>query len=77
MTAVLVTSAGRENANLAGAVLNTGRQIGSLIGIATIAAVLSATSSWSTGACVAFLVTAGLYTIAGLTAWTLIPRTRP
>ncbi|URM95004.1 MFS transporter [Actinomadura madurae] len=74
MTAVMVDAAGPENGNVAGSVLNTGRQAGTLIGIAAIGAVLGASSGWTTGATIAFALIGTSYVIAAGIAWRLIAR---
>ncbi|MER8030290.1 MFS transporter [Streptomyces bauhiniae] len=72
MTAVLVDAAGPENANVAGSVLNANRQIGSLVGIAVMGAVLHATPDWGRAAALSFLTVGGAYLLAGLSAWRLV-----
>ena len=74
MTAALVDAAGPENANVAGSVLNSNRQIGSLVGIATIGIVLHATPDWNHGAALSFLVVGIAYLAGSLVAWRLIAR---
>ncbi len=74
MTAALVDAAGPDNANVAGSVLNADRQIGSLVGIAAMGAVLHASSDWNHGAAVSFLAVGTAYLLAALGAWQLIAR---
>lgn len=74
MTAALVDSAGPENANIAGSVLNANRQIGSLVGIAAMGVILNSTSDWNHGAAVSFLAVGVAYLLGGISAWWLISR---
>ncbi|MDH6455552.1 DHA2 family methylenomycin A resistance protein-like MFS transporter [Streptomyces sp. SAI-126] len=74
MTAALVDSAGPENANVAGSVLNANRQIGSLVGIAVMSLILNSTSDWNHGAAVSFLAVGIAYLLGSLSAWRLISR---
>lgn len=74
MTAALVDAAGPENANIAGSVLNTNRQIGSLVGIAAIGAVLHLTPDWNAGAADGFALIGAAYLGAALCAWRFIIR---
>ncbi|YAL84687.1 MFS transporter [Dermacoccaceae bacterium W4C1] len=74
MTAATVEAAGDENANHAGAVLNTNRQLGILVGVAVIGLILQGTSDWYRGLHLALGLVAGVYLLAGLTA---ILTTRP
>lgn len=68
MTAATVTAAGDENTNHAGAVLNTNRQLGILVGVAVIGLILQSTSTWYRGLHIALGVVAAAYLLAGLTA---------
>jgi DHA2 family methylenomycin A resistance protein-like MFS transporter len=74
MTAALVDAAGSPNANIAGSVLNTNRQIGSLVGVATIGVVLHFAPNWDQGAARSFLVVGAAYLVAAGCAWQLIMR---
>jgi DHA2 family methylenomycin A resistance protein-like MFS transporter len=74
MTAALVDAAGTRHAGIAGSVLNANRQIGSLIGIAAIGAVLAAAPGWALGAAVSFGLTGAAYLAGALVAWRLIHR---
>ncbi|MFI0448500.1 MFS transporter [Actinomadura sp. 6N118] len=74
MTATMVDAAGSENGNAAGAVLNANRQVGTLVGIAVIGAVLAAAPDWTTGTATAFLAIGIAYLAAAVTAWHLIAR---
>lgn len=74
MTAALVDSAGPENANVAGSVLNANRQIGSLVGIAVMGVVLNSADDWNHGAAVSFLAVGLAYLLGGISAWRLISR---
>ncbi|HEU5160773.1 MAG TPA: MFS transporter [Streptosporangiaceae bacterium] len=72
MTAALVDAAGPENANIAGSVLNTNRQIGSLVGIAALGAVLHFAPNWNEGAARGFGLIGLAYFAAALCAWRCI-----
>ncbi|TDU01686.1 DHA2 family methylenomycin A resistance protein-like MFS transporter [Streptomyces sp. 846.5] len=74
MTAALVDAAGPEHANTAGSVLNSNRQIGSLVGIAAVGIVLHSTPDWNHGAALSFLVVAIAYLAGALAAWRLVAR---
>lgn len=74
MTAALIDAAGTENANVAGAVLNANRQIGTLVGIAAMAVVLSTVTDWHHAAAVSFLVIGLTYLGAAACACWLIAR---
>ncbi|MGK5729596.1 MFS transporter [Streptomyces sp. URMC 124] len=69
MTGATMESAGTEHSGIAGAALNANRQIGSLVGVAAVSAVLAATDGWYPGAAASFGLTAGAYAAAGLLAW--------
>ncbi|WP_326823167.1 MFS transporter [Streptosporangium sp. NBC_01756] len=72
MTAAMMNAAGTRHANTAGSVLNANRQIGSLIGIATIGAVLAVIPGWTAGAALSFLLVGAAYIAGALIAWRLI-----
>ncbi|MCA2230013.1 MFS transporter [Nonomuraea aurantiaca] len=72
MTAATVNAAGTRHANTAGSVLNANRQIGSLVGIASIGAVLAVTPGWTAGAALSFLLVGTAYIAGALIAWRLI-----
>ncbi|MCX5400909.1 MFS transporter [Streptomyces sp. NBC_00102] len=74
MTAALVDSAGPENANVAGSVLNANRQIGTLVGVAVMSVVLAAVPDWDRGPGVCFLLVGVAYIAAAACAWQLITR---
>ncbi len=74
MTAATVHAAGDEHANHAGAVLNTNRQLGILVGVATVGLILGSTSSWYHGLHIALGVIAAAYLLASVAAFTV---TRP
>lgn len=74
MTAALVDSAGPENANVAGSVLNANRQIGSLVGIAVMGVILNSADDWNHGAAISFLAVGVAYLLGGISAWRLISR---
>ncbi|MFB6438160.1 MFS transporter [Streptomyces sp. NPDC056411] len=68
MTGVLMEAAGREHADLAGATLNANRQIGSLVGIAGMGAVLTGAGGGHQGAGYAFALAALALAAAALAA---------
>ncbi len=72
MTAATVDAAGARHANTAGSVLNANRQFGSLVGIASIGAVLAVTPGWTAGAATSFLLIGIAYVAGALIAWRLI-----
>lgn len=74
MTAALVDSAGTEHANVAGAMLNANRQIGTLVGIAVMGVALGATPDWGQGPEICFLITGIAYLACAVGAWRLISR---
>lgn len=74
MTAALVDAAGAEHANVAGAVLNANRQIGTLVGIAAMSVVLATISDWDRGPAVSFLLIGIAYLAGAAGAWLLITR---
>jgi DHA2 family methylenomycin A resistance protein-like MFS transporter len=71
MTAATVQAAGDEHANYAGAVLNTNRQLGVLVGVATIGLILASTNNWYHGLHIAFCVVGGAYLLATIAAFAL------
>lgn len=66
MTGVLMAAAGREHTDIASATLNANRQIGSLVGIAGMGAVLTGAGDGYQGAACAFALTAGALAVAAL-----------
>lgn len=70
MTVAVMQVAGRAHANSAAAALNANRQIGALVGVALIGAVLHTVPGWELRALLAFLLIGGAY--AG--AWLLVAR---
>ncbi|WP_131738081.1 MFS transporter [Actinomadura roseirufa] len=74
MTAALVDSAGPRHGDVAGSVLNANRQIGTLVGIAVVGAVLGGIHDWTIGVRVAFLLIGAAYLAGALAAWRLISR---
>ncbi|MCO6004062.1 MFS transporter [Actinoallomurus purpureus] len=72
MTAALVDAAGREHANIGGSMLNANRQLGSLVGVAAVGAVLHVAHDWYQGASASFLLVGVVYLIGALCAWRLI-----
>ncbi|MGW6404474.1 hypothetical protein [Streptomyces sp. NPDC055134] len=67
--ASLVEAAGKEHASTAGSTLNATRQIGTLIGVAIVGAVLHGVTDWYLGATVAFLIAGVAYAASALLAW--------
>jgi DHA2 family methylenomycin A resistance protein-like MFS transporter len=74
MTAALMDTAGVEHANVAGSVLNTNRQIGTLVGVAAMSVVLGTITDWNRGAAVSFLILGIAYLAGAVGAWRLIVR---
>lgn len=72
MTAALVDAAGPGHANVAGAVLNANRQLGTLVGVAAVSVVLGSVSDWTRGPAVSFLVIGLAYLAGAIGAWRLI-----
>ncbi|MGW1374613.1 MFS transporter [Streptomyces sp. NPDC002446] len=66
MTGVLMAAAGREHADIGSATLNANRQIGSLVGIAGMGAVLTGAGGGYLGATYAFALTAGALALAAV-----------
>ncbi|MGW2023495.1 MFS transporter [Streptomyces decoyicus] len=66
MTGVLMAAAGREHTDIGSATLNANRQIGSLVGIAGMGAVLTGAGDGYQGAAYAFVLTAGALAVAAL-----------
>ncbi|WP_432142014.1 MFS transporter [Streptomyces sp. bgisy084] len=64
LTGVLMAAAGREHADIGSATLNANRQIGSLVGIAGMGAVLTGAGGGHQGAAWAFALTAGALAVA-------------
>ncbi|WP_379969200.1 MFS transporter [Ectobacillus sp. sgz5001026] len=71
MTAAVMQDAG-SNANIAGATLNANRQIGALVGIAVMGAVLDESQNWSNGASNTFLVMSIAYLLATILVWKFV-----
>ncbi|MFI0714225.1 MFS transporter [Streptomyces inhibens] len=69
MTGVLMEAAGREHADIGSATLNANRQVGSLVGIAGMGAVLTAAGGGYQGAVHAFALTAGALAVAAVAGW--------
>jgi MFS transporter, DHA2 family, methylenomycin A resistance protein len=72
MTTSLVEAAGRENANVAGATLNATRQIGTLMGVAVVGLVMSASAGWYRSASISFLIAAGCFLVSSALAWRFV-----
>lgn len=68
MTVVVMQVAGRAHANSAAAALNANRQIGALVGVALIGAVLHTFPDWGLRTMLAFLLIGGAYGAALLLA---------
>jgi len=66
MTNTVIQASGREHANSAAAALNANRQVGALVGVATIGAILHATPSWDIRLPLAFSAIALAYALAAL-----------
>ncbi|GES32116.1 MFS transporter [Streptomyces angustmyceticus] len=66
MTGVLMAAAGREHADIGSATLNANRQIGSLVGIAGMGAVLAGAGGGHRGAAWAFALAAGALAVAAV-----------
>ncbi|MGW2416580.1 MFS transporter [Streptomyces tubercidicus] len=66
MTGVLMAAAGREHADIGSATLNANRQIGSLVGIAGMGAVLTGAGGGYQGAAYAFALTAAALVAAAV-----------
>ncbi|MDW6059695.1 hypothetical protein SAZ11_18980 [Streptomyces sp. FXJ1.4098] len=69
MTGALMDAAGREHASIGSATLNANRQIGTLVGIAAMGAVLAGAGGWYAGAAACFALAGGAYAAAALLAW--------
>ncbi|MBH1933877.1 DHA2 family efflux MFS transporter permease subunit [Streptomyces sp. AV19] len=61
MTGALMDAAGAEHAPIAGAALNANRQIGSLVGVAVMSAVVAGGGGWYTAVAVVLAVAAAAY----------------
>ncbi|GGU44599.1 methylenomycin A resistance protein [Streptomyces albospinus] len=69
MTGVLMEAAGREHADIGSATLNANRQVGSLVGIAGMGAVLTGADGGFQGAGHAFALTAVALAAAAVVGW--------
>jgi MFS transporter, DHA2 family, methylenomycin A resistance protein len=76
MTAGTVSAAGDNLANHAGAVLNTSRQLGVLVGVAAIGVLLQSSGNWYVGLHLSLGFAAAAYIVAGLVAVTIARKTR-
>ncbi|MFU2031037.1 MFS transporter [Bacillus wiedmannii] len=74
LTTIVMKSAGRENGNMAGAILNVNRQIGALVGIAIMGIILNESSNWYRGASYSFLVMGIAYLCATMLVWKFVER---
>jgi DHA2 family methylenomycin A resistance protein-like MFS transporter len=68
MTTATVAAADDRHASFAGAVLNTNRHMGVLIGIAVVGLIIQANTSWYGGLHISMVVVAAAYIAAGLVA---------
>jgi DHA2 family methylenomycin A resistance protein-like MFS transporter len=73
MTNTVIQASGREHANSAAAALNANRQVGALVGVAVMGAILHATDTWSTRLPIAFASIALCYAAAALLISRRIP----
>ncbi|MEV0278663.1 DHA2 family efflux MFS transporter permease subunit [Streptomyces sp. NPDC050610] len=69
LTGALMDAAGPQHANIASATLNANRQVGSLVGIAVMGAVLAGAGDWYTGAAVSFGLAFAAYGAGAALAW--------
>ncbi|SHL16363.1 MFS transporter [Streptomyces yunnanensis] len=69
MTGVLMEAAGREHADIGSATLNANRQVGSLVGIAGMGAILTGTGDAYQGTGYAFALTAVALVAAAVVGW--------
>ncbi|UNO39791.1 MFS transporter [Streptomyces sp. MST-110588] len=69
MTGILMEAAGSEHAGIGSATLNANRQVGSLVGIAGMGAVLTGAGGGQGGAALAFAMAAGVLGLAAVIAW--------
>lgn len=74
MTATLMQVAGREYASSAAAALNANRQIGALVGVALMGAVLHVAPSWPARLSLAFGLVAAAYALAWLLVYRYIKK---
>ncbi|MGW0810252.1 MFS transporter [Nonomuraea sp. NPDC002799] len=72
LTAAMMNAADTRHANTAASVLNANRQIGSLIGIAIVGAVLAVTPDRTAGVALSFLLIGAAYIAGALITWRLI-----
>jgi DHA2 family methylenomycin A resistance protein-like MFS transporter len=72
MTAATVAAAGDRHASYAGAVLNTNRQVGVLVGVAVIGLIIQANANWYGGLHVSVAVVGGTYLAAAVAAFALV-----
>lgn len=72
MTSSLMEAAGPQNANAGGATLNATRQIGTMMGVAVVGNLLSASSDWYSVASTSFLITGVCYAACSFLAWRFI-----
>lgn len=74
MTNTVIQASGREHANSAAAALNANRQVGALVGVAVVGAILHAVPSWNLRLPLAFAAIASAYGLAATLVFLSIPR---
>jgi len=72
MTTVVMQVAGKAHANSAAAALNANRQIGALVGVALMGAILHSVTGWNVRNPMAFGVMAGGYALALWLVWRFV-----
>lgn len=72
MTATVMQAAGSSHANMAGATLNANRQIGALVGVAVMGAIIHLSGSWYNSASHTFITMTFAYLIAAFLVWRFI-----
>ena len=75
MTNTVIQASGREHANSAAAALNANRQIGALVGVAVVGAILHAAPAWNLRLPLVFAALAAAYALAATLVFLSIPRT--
>ncbi len=74
MTTTAMQIAGRTYANGAAAALNANRQIGALVGVALMGAIIHSASNWDARLVVGFATIAGSYAAAALFVYRFVGR---
>ncbi|GIN87909.1 methylenomycin A resistance protein [Heyndrickxia sporothermodurans] len=72
MTATVMQAAGSSHANMAGATLNANRQIGALVGVAVMGAIIHLSGGWYNSASHTFITMTFAYLIAAFLVWRFI-----